>query len=107
MHAFLFRNWKNRVKGRDWYDLEWFIKNGYPLGFRHFKERAIQSGHLDNQNLTSIELKELMRERIKKTSIEPVKEDVKSFLYRPEDLDIWSKEYFLDLVDFLKVEEGF
>ena len=22
MHALLFRNWKNRVKGRDWYDLE-------------------------------------------------------------------------------------
>lgn len=26
MHALLFRKWKNRVKGRDWYDLEWYIK---------------------------------------------------------------------------------
>jgi len=26
MHALLFRKWKTRVKGRDWYDLEWYIK---------------------------------------------------------------------------------
>lgn len=29
MHALLFRKWKNRVKGRDWYDLEWYIKKGF------------------------------------------------------------------------------
>jgi hypothetical protein len=28
MHALLFRKWKTRVKGRDWYDLEWYIKKG-------------------------------------------------------------------------------
>ncbi|WP_423794657.1 nucleotidyl transferase AbiEii/AbiGii toxin family protein [Maribacter stanieri] len=26
MHALLFRKLLNRVKGRDWYDLEWYIK---------------------------------------------------------------------------------
>ena len=28
MHALLFRNWKSRVKGRDWYDFEWYVKKG-------------------------------------------------------------------------------
>ena len=28
MHALLFRKWQKRVKGRDWYDLEWYIKKG-------------------------------------------------------------------------------
>lgn len=31
MHALLFRKWKQRVKGRDWYDLEWYIRRGVPL----------------------------------------------------------------------------
>ena len=31
MHALLFRKWKNRVKGRDWYDMEWYIRNGVEL----------------------------------------------------------------------------
>ncbi len=33
MHAALFRAWKGRVKGRDWYDMVWFIrkKNSFKL----------------------------------------------------------------------------
>jgi predicted nucleotidyltransferase component of viral defense system len=27
MHALLFRNRKARVKGRDWYDFEWYVRN--------------------------------------------------------------------------------
>jgi hypothetical protein len=30
MHALLFRSWKNRVKGRDWYDFEWYVRNNTP-----------------------------------------------------------------------------
>ena len=36
MHALLFRKWKQRVKGRDWYDLEWYIRKGVPLHLPHF-----------------------------------------------------------------------
>ena len=25
MHALVYRAWKNRVKGRDWYDFEWYV----------------------------------------------------------------------------------
>jgi hypothetical protein len=44
MHALLFRKWKNNVKGRDWYDMEWYIKKGIPLNLKHFTLRAIDSG---------------------------------------------------------------
>ncbi|WP_255484402.1 hypothetical protein [Pedobacter sp. AK017] len=30
MHALLFRKWGTIVE-RDWYDMEWYIKKGYPL----------------------------------------------------------------------------
>lgn len=42
MHALLFRKWKNRVKGRDWYDLEWYIKQGIPLDVTHFLTRGFR-----------------------------------------------------------------
>ena len=44
MHALLFRKWKNRVKGRDWYDLEWYIKKGVELNLNHLCQRALESG---------------------------------------------------------------
>ncbi|WP_181566561.1 nucleotidyl transferase AbiEii/AbiGii toxin family protein [Helicobacter sp. 11-8110] len=31
MYALLFRNWITRVKGRDWFDFEWYVKNNIPL----------------------------------------------------------------------------
>ena len=45
MHAVLCRGWKGRVKGRDWYDLVWYVANHPQLHLKHLEQRMIQSGH--------------------------------------------------------------
>lgn len=104
MHAFLFRNWKNRVKGRDWYDLEWYIRNDYKLDFSHLKERCRQSGHISSDNFTKEEFIKLFKKRIRDTNIERVKADVKPFIQNSKDLNIWSTEYFLQISELIKFE---
>jgi len=104
MHAFLFRNWKNRVKGRDWYDLEWYVRNEYKLDFAHFENRCIQSGHISEYGFTHHDLVNLLKERISNTNIDRVKDDVKPFVKNVQDLSIWSNDYFLNLVDLIKFE---
>ena len=42
MHALVYRGWKNRVKGRDWYDFEWYVRHNVPLDFAHLAERVRQ-----------------------------------------------------------------
>jgi len=42
MHALAFRNWKNRIKGRDWYDFDWYVRNGVELDFAHLQERILE-----------------------------------------------------------------
>ena len=42
MHALTFRGWKNRVKGRDWYDFEWYVRKGVKLNYVHLHERILQ-----------------------------------------------------------------
>lgn len=44
MHALLFRKWKNNVKGRHWYDLEWYVRKGIGLNLTHFRIRTQDSG---------------------------------------------------------------
>ena len=34
-HALLFRQWQNRIKGRDWYDFEWYVRKGVSLNRHH------------------------------------------------------------------------
>ena len=101
IHALLFRHWKNRVKGRDWYDFEWYVKNNVALNFSHFRERTRQSESFDN-NFTHDNFKELLKNKISKTNIKLVKTDIRPFIKNPEEMDIWSIDYFTQLVDMIR-----
>ena len=52
MHALLFRKLRNRVKGIDWYDLEWYIKKGVPLDVDHFVLGAEDTGDWKEEVIT-------------------------------------------------------
>ena len=105
MHAFLFRNWKNRVKGRDWYDFEWYVRNNIALNFSHLQKRAEQINALNEKEFTSDIFKKMLKERIEKTNIEAVKNDVRPFLKNPQELEIWSTDYFLQLTDMIQFKK--
>ncbi len=102
VHAFIYRNWKNRVKGRDWFDLEWYVRNGHTLDFDHLKARALQNGYTGKEEFSPELTIGLMKDRINKTLISRVIDDVKPFIKGTNDLDIWSTEYFLHIVDMIK-----
>ena len=104
MHALLFRKWKERVKGRDWYDLDWYIKKSVPVNLGHLAERARESGDWREPSLTKEQLHHLLIERIRSLDMNRVKEDVIRFIPNPQELDIWSPNYFEQLIGYLKVE---
>ncbi len=106
LHAVLFRNWKNRVKGRDWYDFEWYVKNNYKINLSHLNERMIASKNWDKDKLFDYsEFKNLMLNKIESLDIESAKKEVKPFIKNSEILDFWNKDYFRLLVDKIKVED--
>ena len=94
LHALLFRKWKSRVKGRDWFDFEWYIKKGVPLDIAHFCQRAQESGDWANQEMEQHEILELIEKKINFADIEKIKDDVIRFIPNPEILNIWSIDYF-------------
>lgn len=102
MHALLFRKWQNRVKGRDWYDLEWYIKKGIPLDASHFLLRAKDTGDWKEENITREQIIDLLKQKINTVSFDSVKEDVVRFIKNDKALQIWSPAYFNDLVEKLK-----
>lgn len=102
MHALLFRSWRNRVKGRDWFDFEWYIKNNVKLNLNHFSERAFQSKHLPKQTITKNEFVTLLKNKVNSTDIDLAKADVINFIKEKKSLDIWSTNYFLQIVDLIK-----
>ena len=99
MHALVFRNWQTRVKGRDWYDFEWYVANKVPLDFAHLQKRILG---FNGMELTKEEFISSLKERLASTDIDLVKQDVMRFLRTdPHSLDIWSNDYFLQLADMI------
>lgn len=103
MHALLFRKWKENVKGRDWYDMEWYIKKGIPLDLNHFVLRARDSGNWKEDTITEKMFHDLLKQKITTVNMDRVKADIRRFIANPARLDIWSPAYFLDLVKHLKI----
>ncbi|MBW6482313.1 MAG: nucleotidyl transferase AbiEii/AbiGii toxin family protein [Vicingaceae bacterium] len=104
MHALLFRKWKNRVKGRDWYDLEWYIKKGIPLDVNHFLTRAKDTNDWQEDSISNEQILELLDTKIKSVSFSNIKEDVVRFIQNDAILTIWNPEYFKDLIEKIKFE---
>lgn len=91
LHALLFRQWKSRVKGRDWYDFEWYVRWNVPLHFEHLQQRVKQCNDID---LTKDQFLQMLRDKIAKANIDAIRADVRQFLINPSEIDIWSNEYF-------------
>ncbi|XHR96177.1 nucleotidyl transferase AbiEii/AbiGii toxin family protein [Mucilaginibacter sp. UC70_90] len=104
-HALLFRKWKNRVKGRDWYDLEWYIKKGIPLDLEHFLLRAQDTGDWKDEKITAEQFLKLLTQKISNVDFGRIKDDVVRFIPDDAALKIWGPEYFQDLTEKLKFQD--
>lgn len=99
MHALVFRNWKTRVKGRDWYDFEWYVQHNVPLNYNHLQTRIEE---FNGVRLEKDEYVSILKQRLANTDINVVKDDVIRFVENPHALDIWSNDYFLQLADMIR-----
>ncbi|MCQ2313218.1 MAG: nucleotidyl transferase AbiEii/AbiGii toxin family protein [Paludibacteraceae bacterium] len=100
MHALVFRNWKNRVKGRDWYDFEWYVRNGIGLNWSHLHERILQ---FNGEDMTQEQFMSLLLDRLQTTNIDQVKADVEHFVLNRQELDIWSNDYFVQVAHLMQI----
>lgn len=99
MHAVLCRKWKNRVKGRDWYDLVWYVANHPELHLAHLEQRMRQSGHWSkNAELDESAFNKLLHSKIEELDVDQARREVEPFVKDSQALEIWSREFFHDLV---------
>lgn len=107
MHAALCRNWNNRIKGRDWYDVIWYIQSGIPVNLAHLRARMKQTHHLQPEDkFGERELLEKLHSKIDEINWELAKLDIAMFIPDKQRLNIWSTSFFHDLVGHLRVVDN-
>ena len=104
MHALVYRNWQRRVKGRDWFDFEWYIRHNIPLDFNHLQARIQE---FSGEDVSREQFMEQLRNKLATTDINNVKQDVLPYigLQKRPGLDIWTNDYFLLLADMIKFQQ--
>lgn len=99
MHAILCRKWKNRVKGRDWYDLVWYIGHHPQLRISHLEQRMRQSGYWTEQvPLDRPTLMAKLTNSVQSLDVEQARQEVSRFVRDKASLEIWSTDFFLQII---------
>ena len=107
MHAILFRRWKNRVKGRDWYDLVWYAANHPQLHLAHLEQRMRQTGQWSGeQRLSPSAFTDLLYEAIDRLDVDQARKDVAPFVKDQRMLAMWSRDFFRDVARRIKNQES-
>ena len=101
MHALLCRKWKQRVKGRDWYDLIWYVTHHPTLHLSHLEQRLRQSG--DRDVITPQVFRKDLHDAIDALDVDQAKRDIEPFVKNPETLDVLARPFFHTLVDRIQL----
>lgn len=97
LHAVLCRGWKNRIKGRDFYDFIWYVGRKTRPNLRHLDARMRQSGHWSGESISSETLTGLLQERFAEVNFEEAADEVRVFLHDAREVELWSRDFFVDL----------
>ncbi|MCL2151080.1 MAG: nucleotidyl transferase AbiEii/AbiGii toxin family protein [Coriobacteriia bacterium] len=104
LHALLYRRWLSRVKGRDWYDFEWFVRNSISLDLVHLSSRIKKLSPSEPALDTPEAVRAALIDKALSTDIDAMKRDLQPFLPDLSVLEIWSSEYFVQLVELMRFQ---
>lgn len=96
IHALLCRSF---IKGRDWYDFNWYIKQGVSPNMELLKNALLQAGPWEGQKGLTVDmswLKGVLQDKIDSIDWEYAVSDVAPFLNASEQpsLTLWSARFF-------------
>lgn len=106
LHAVICRSWGNRIKGRDLYDYVFYLANNAAVNLPHLRARLEDTGILTKNDTFELnELQTMLKERFTTIDFEQAKQDVLPFVADKSKLELWSKEFFIDITQNLKCKE--
>lgn len=102
--ALIFRNWKTRVKGRDFYDYMFYISNDVKFNIRYFNKKYELSSKEAVKPLTLDDIKKLLIERFNSVDFDSIKQDLKAFVGDETMIQGYTKDLFLASLKYLECE---
>jgi len=96
--AVLYRDWKSRSKGRDFYDFAYYVRKGIAPNLAYLQEEIMRKDNV-TKSPTPPEIVSHLQTRFKEVDFEQAKKDVVPFVSDTSRLDVWSASYFSQLAE--------
>jgi predicted nucleotidyltransferase component of viral defense system len=103
IHALLCRGF---LKGRDWYDFSWYVRQGVSPNLPHLKNALLQFGPWQGQIELQVDfpwLQTVLQQKVAEIDWRDAAADVERFLPKSEQkgLGLWSERFFLQKLSVL------
>lgn len=103
--ALLCRNYKNNVKGRDYYDYLFYVSKGAKINLKYLEEKLKKNLKIEEaETLTLDAVKALLKDRFISVDYNMAINDVSRFINNTEKLKLWSSDLFISTLENLKAE---
>lgn len=106
IHAVICREYKNRVKGRDYYDYLFYRAKETKINLAYLENKLKNTGKISKDTKLTIDIiKELLDKKFKSVNFEAAKEDVNNFIKDKDSLKLWSTDLFLSTIEGLQTNK--
>lgn len=97
--AILYRSWGKRVKGRDYFDLYFYLAKKEKINFNYLNEKALASGKIKpGEEMDLNVLKAKLIEKLQTINYEQAKRDFASFVNDENYISFVDKEALIELI---------
>jgi predicted nucleotidyltransferase component of viral defense system len=98
IHAAFYRGLRHNVKGRDWYDILWFVGQKIRPNWIYLEAKVRGSGHW-NGDFSPELFRQWAKDQVGQLDIGAAKRDIERFVKNPQQLDLWGQELFQATID--------
>lgn len=104
LNALITRNWRERTKGRDYYDYMFYVSHNIKMNLDYLKNKLKYSLNKDTSDYTIDDIKELLKGKFEQTDFNSLKSDIIPFVSTDYNFDNINKEMFISSLEYLGVE---
>ena len=104
LNALLTRNWRERTKGRDYFDYMFYLSHNVKFNLEYLKNKLRYSLDKDTSSFDLNDIKELLSNKFEESDFDSIKKDIIPFVNDEYNIDSINKDMFINSIKYLECE---
>ena len=102
LNALLTRSWRERTKGRDYFDYMFYLSHNIKFNLDYLKNKLNYSLNTDTSSYSIIDIKKLLIQKFEESDFDSIIKDIIPFLNSDYNIQNINKDLFIKSVDYLE-----